>query len=79
MTAPGNDGHHAGGGRKADALHFEIPHDALGDVESERAAAGEEDGVNALDEGAGAEQVCLTRAGGCAAHLDAANRAVFRE
>ena len=72
----GDDGDDAAGCLESDALHLKVAHDALCDVHAKGAAAGEEDGMDALDKGAGAEEVGLTSAGGRAANLDATNRAV---
>ena len=64
---------------KSDALVFEVLHHAAGRVESERAAAGEHDRVNLLNDVDRIEQIGLAGGWGRAAHVDAGGGAGFRE
>ena len=74
-----HDRHARRADREAVAALVEPAHHAAGGVEAERAAAGEQHRVHALDQVAGREQVGLARAGRGAAHIDAAGRARFAE
>ena len=65
----GHDRHHAAGHREPDARRLEAGHHAVGRGEAVRRAAGEHDGVDALDGRVRAEQVGLAGAGRGAAHV----------
>ena len=75
----GDDGDDAGGDREAAAALLQPAHDAAGGVQAEGAAAAEKDGVDAVDEVAGAEEVGLAGAGGAAAHVGGGDGAVGAE
>jgi hypothetical protein len=71
--------HQAAGRRVADAALGEMGHDPVGRAEAERAAAGEEHGVDAGRVRGRREQLALTRAGTAAAHLRGRDRALRQE
>ena len=57
---------------KADAALFQVTHDAAGRVQSKGAAAGEQDGVDAIYHVDGVQQVGLARGRRASTHIDAA-------
>ena len=75
-----NDRDHLAGlaHRPAHARGIQVLAHAVGGGQAERAAPGEDDGVDPVDEVARVEQVGLPGAGGAAADVDAGDRAVWR-
>ena len=66
-------------GREADAAFREPGHHAVGSRQAEGGTAGQADGVDALDERAGTQQVRLTRPRCSASHVDAGDGAIGGE
>src|SRR5205085_9572684 len=71
-----HDWHDAGGRLEADIFFLEVLHDPLRGIETERASARQDDGVNPLDEVRRIEEVRLARTRSTAALRDTADRAV---
>jgi hypothetical protein len=71
----GDDGDAQAGHLDADVALGEEAHDAAGRVEAEGGATAEQDGVDLLDDVAGAQEIGFARAGGGAADIDAAHGA----
>ena len=74
-----DDGDGRAGVGEADAALFEVAHDAGADVEAVGAAAGEEDGVDLLDERFRSQERRLAGAGRSAADVDAGDGALLAE
>src|SRR5262249_6939752 len=73
----GNDWNFSARGRIAGAMFFEITHDAVGRVETERAAAGENNRVHLIHSIRWLQKIRFTRAGCRTAHVDTRDRAAF--